>query len=192
MVGEYVTKCKHSNQFKDGKAGHWWFQGFKVRHTNLTVRMPQPLSYYARALNSTKELITDFFFKLGPLYGRLNLICKLMQVYNAYETGVTVVHTPGKVITELGHRHMYYISATCFELPLCIIYSRKTKVPEIFKESARAGTLFCSSKNGWINSEVYLDWFDFILKNVPLARPIVLQDGNASHASIQLIELVCA
>ena len=53
MVGAYVTEGKRSNPFKDRKAGHWWFQGFKARHPNLTVRMPQPLSY-ARVLNSTK------------------------------------------------------------------------------------------------------------------------------------------
>ena len=46
MVGAYVTKCKR-------RTGHWWFQGFKARHPNLTVRMPQPLSY----ANSTKEVV---------------------------------------------------------------------------------------------------------------------------------------
>ena len=160
--------------------------------------MPQPLSY-ARALNSTKEVVTDFFGKLGSLYGRLNLISKPMQVYNADETGVTVVHKPGKVIAELGRRHvysvtsaergrthtvLYCISATGFVLPPCIIYPRKTKVPENFREGAGAGTLFCNSENGWINSEVYLEWFNLFLKSIPPARPVVLiQDGHASHVS---------
>jgi hypothetical protein len=207
MVGSYVTKCKRSNPFKDGKAGRYWFEGFKKRHPNLTVRMPQPLSY-ARALNSTKEVVTDFFGKLGSLYGRLNLISKPMQVYNADETGVTIVHKPGKVITELGRRHVYSvtsaergrthtvlscISATGVVLPPCIIYPRKTKVPENFREGAGAGTLFCNSENGWINSEVYLEWFDFFLKSIPPTRPVILiQDGHASHVSIQLIELARA
>ena len=132
MVGAYVAKCKQSNPFKDGKAARWWFQGFKARHPNLTVRMPQPLSY-ARALNSTKEVITNFFEKVGSLSGRLNLIS---QVYNADETGVTIVQKPGKVIAELGRHHVYSItsaergrthtilsciSATGFVLPPCII-----------------------------------------------------------------------
>ena len=51
MVGAYVTKCKR-------RTGHWWFQGFKARHPNLTVRMPQPLSY-ARAFNPTKEVVNS-------------------------------------------------------------------------------------------------------------------------------------
>ena len=49
MVGAYVAKC---NPFKDGKAGCWWF---KAWHPNLTVCMPQPLSY-ARA---TKEVFLE-------------------------------------------------------------------------------------------------------------------------------------
>ena len=102
-----------------------------------------------------------FFGKLGSLYGRLNLISKPMQVYNADETGVTIVHKTGKVIAELGRRHVYSvtsaergrthtvlccISATGVVLPPCII------------------TLFCNSENGWINSEVYLEWLVFFKK----------------------------
>ena len=53
MVGAYITEGKRSNPFTDRKVGHWWFKRFKARHPNLTVRMPQSLSY-ARVLNSTK------------------------------------------------------------------------------------------------------------------------------------------
>ena len=49
MVYLYVKKCKRSNPFKNEKAGRWWFQGFKSRHPNLTIRIPQPLSH-CRAL----------------------------------------------------------------------------------------------------------------------------------------------
>ena len=207
LVGTYITKCKRNNPFKDGKAGRWWFDGFKKRHPTLTIRMPQPLSY-ARALCSKKVVVTDFFGKLGSLYGKLNLISKPMQVFNADETGVTIVHKPGKVIAELGRKHVYSItsaergrthtvlsciSATGFVIPPCIIYPRKTKVPESFKEGAAAGVMYSHSKNGWINSDIYLEWFDFFLKNIPPARPVVLiQDGHASHISVQLIELARA
>ena len=34
--------------------------------------------------------------------GRLNLITKPMQVYNADETGVSIVHKMGKVLAHLG------------------------------------------------------------------------------------------
>ena len=50
--------------------------------------------------------------------------------------------------------------------------------------------MFCNSDNGWINAEIYLEWFNNFLKSIPPARPVVLiQDGHASHISIELIEL---
>ena len=58
MVGAYHYVTEQTKQ--DGKAGCWWFQGFKGWHPSLTVCMPQPLSY-ARALNSTKEVKTEFW-----------------------------------------------------------------------------------------------------------------------------------
>ena len=46
------------------------------------------------------------------------------------------------------------------------------------------------SENGWITSELYLDWFKFFLRNISPARPVLLiQDGHSSHVSIELIEL---
>ena len=64
-----------------------------------------------------------FFGKLGSLYGRLNLISKLMQVYNADETGVTIVHKTGKVIAELGRRHVYSVTS---------VHLLKGAVPTLF------------------------------------------------------------
>ena len=101
IIYMYRVKCKRSNPFKNEKAGKWWFQGFKSRHPNLTVRVSQTL-FYCRAISSNKENMSDFFGKLGSMYGKLNLISKPMQVFNSDETGVTIVHKPGKVIAELG------------------------------------------------------------------------------------------
>ena len=131
-----------------------------------------------------------------------------MQIYNSDETGVTIVFKPGKVVTELGQRNVYSVSAaergkthtilSCvsacgFVLPPMMIYPRKRPVPEHLRESAYPNTLFASSETGWINAQLYLDWFKFFLENVPPTRPILLiQDGHHSHVSIELIELARA
>ena len=130
--------------------------------------MPQQLSY-ARAFCSNRDNnITDFFGKLGAVYGKLNLISKPMQVYNSDETGVTIVHKPGKVLAELGRRHVYSvtsgekgrtdtvlscISASGFVLPPCI-YSIPVKEESSrqLKEEALPDTLFCNSDNASITS----------------------------------------
>ena len=95
-----TTQRKHP--FRDQKAGRAWFDGFCRRHPNLSIRSPLPLSY-CRARRANMDTINDFFGKLGAIYGRLNLTCKPMQIYNCDETGVSVVHKPGKVVAEMGH-----------------------------------------------------------------------------------------
>ena len=191
------------------RVGRWWFQGFKARHPNLTVCMPQALSH-CRALCSNKETISDFFGKLGAIYGKLNLISKPMQIYNSDETGVTIVHKPTKVVAELGRRNVYSVtsaekgrthtvlscvSVSAFVLPPCIVYPRKRKVPDNLREGAVPGTLFAQSENGWINCDIYmyLEWFEFFLKNIPPLRPVILiQDSHVSHMLIKVIELARA
>ena len=83
-----VQKSERKNPFRGGKAGRAWFEGFRRRHPQLSLRAPQPLSY-CRAISSNQATVDDFFGKLGSLYGRLNLITKPMLIYNCDETGIT-------------------------------------------------------------------------------------------------------
>ena len=207
MAFTIVDKVQRKHPFKDGKAGCAWFEGFRKRHPNLTLRSPQPLSY-CRALCSNQDTIDGFFGELGALYGRLNLISKPMQIFNVDETGISVVHKPGKVVTALGRRNVYAltsaergkthtvlscVSASGYVLPPMIVYPRKKKVLDNLKEGAIPGTLFTNSDSGWINSELYLEWFNFFLQQIPPVRPVLLlQDGHASHTSIEVIELARA
>lgn len=201
-----VDKSGRQHPFTNGLAGRAWFEGFKSRHPKLTMRTPQPLSYN-RATCGNKETISDFFAKLGGVYGRLNLLSKPMQIFNIDETGVSVVHKPGKVVAEVGrrvwsltsaergktHTVVTCISASGFVLPPCLIYPRKKAVPDNFRDGAVPGTLFRSTENGWINQQVYLEWFQWFITVIPPARPVLLiEDGHGSHISIELIELARA
>ena len=71
---------------------------------------------------------------------------QLMQVYNCNETGASIVHKPGKVIAELGHRNVYAITSaergkihtivSCvspsgYTLPPMMVYPRKKSEPGI-------------------------------------------------------------
>lgn len=199
-----AEKTGKTHPFKGGFAGRGWYEGFKSRHPRLTLRSPQPLSY-CRALCSNKETIDDFFEKLGGVYGRLNLISKPMQIFNVDETGIGIVHKPGKVIAEVGRRNVHSltsaekgkthtiiscVSASGMALPPMMIYPRKRCVPEKLKEGAVRGTIFKTSESGWVNQEIYLEWFDNFLQSIPPKRPVLLiQDGHSSHLSIELIEL---
>ena len=198
-----AEKSHKKHPFSGESAGRSWFDGFKKRHPMLTIRTPQPLSY-CRALCANPDVISDFFGKLGSLYGKLNLFSKPMQIFNSDETGISVVHKPGKVITQLGRHNVYSItsaergkthtilscvSASGFVLPPLMIYPRKQSVPDNLRVGAVPNTLFHNSENGWINSDIYFDWLKFFSRNIPPIRPVLLiQDGHGSHISIEVIE----
>ena len=85
------------------------------------------------------------------------------------------------------------VSASGFALPPTIIYPRKKAVPDCCKKDALPGTMFTNSDNGWINRNKYAMWFDFFLKAIPPARPVLLiEDGHASHVTMEIIVLARA
>ena len=80
--------------------------------------------------------------------------------------------------------------AHCFVLYLSHVASLHDTFTEN-KEGAVPGTLFCNSENGWINSDVYLDWFDFFFEEH--SSVALIQDGHASHVSIRAsdVHILC-
>ena len=105
-----AKRLHKEHNFKEEKAGRWWFDGFRSRHPKLTIHSPQPLSY-CRALCSNSDILSTFLGKLGEVYGKLNLLTKPMQIFNCSETGVSVVHKPGKVLVQLGRRNVHSITS---------------------------------------------------------------------------------
>ena len=173
MAFSIAEKSGRDHPFKSGHAGRGWYEGFMSRHVNLTLRVPQPLSY-ARAVSGNKDAMDDFFAKLGAIYGRLNLISKPSQIYNADETGVTIVHKPSKVIAQIGRRNvssltsadrgkthttLSCVSASGQVLPPYMIYPRKRPVPEKMRDNAYPDTVFNVSANGWI---LFLSGYNFL------------------------------
>lgn len=187
--------------FKDGAAGRAWFDGFRSRHPKLTLRSTQ--SSHARASSANHGILSDYFAKLGAVCAKLNLLSKPMQIYNMDETGVSVVHKPGKVVTEVGCRNVWAItsgekgkthtiltcvSASGFALPPFLIYPRK-RITDNLKAGAVAGTAFHCSDTGWVNAELFLKWLHFFVESIPPSRPVLLiLDGLSSHISIEVIE----
>ena len=127
-----------------------------------------------------------------------------MQIYNMDECGISVVHKLGKFVTELGRRNVWAITSAekgkmhtllcCVSgsgqaLPPFMIFPRK-RMLEKLKLGCVPGTYFSCSVSGWVTHELYLEWFKFFIANIPPTRPVLLiEDGHASHISIEIIEL---
>ena len=195
--------CGRAHPFHNEMAGRAWLDGFFRRHPNLTVRKPQSLSYN-RAVSANIDTINDYFAKIGALYARLNILTKPMQIYNMDECGISIVHTPGKVVTELGRKTVWTItsaekgkthtllccvSASGHALPPFMIFPRK-RMSDKLKAGCVPGTYFACSISGWVTKELYLEWYKFFIDNIPPTRPVLLiEDGHASHVAIEVIEL---
>lgn len=203
MAYAIAEKTGRDHPFKEGHAGRGWYEGFMARQATLTLRTPQALSY-ARAVSSNKETIDNFFAKLGAMFGRLNLVAKPSQIFNADESGVSIVHRPSKVVTQIGRRNvpsvtsadkgrthtiLACVSASGQVIPPFMIYPRKRPVPEKMREGAYPNTVFHVSDNGWINKELFFLWFKLFCQMIPPSRPVLLVlDGHGSHISIDVIE----
>ena len=101
--------------------------------------------------------VSDYFAKLAALCAKLNLFTKPMNIYNMDETGLsTIVHNPGRVVTELGRRNVWAItsaekgkthtiltcvSASGYSLPPFIVYPRR-RISDNLKVAAVPGTSF--------------------------------------------------
>ena len=135
------------------------------------------------------------FGKLAAVCAKWNVLNKPMNIFNMDETGVTIVHKRGKVVTEIGRQNVWSITsgphkcvfASGFVLPLFLIYPRK-RITEHPKEGAIAGTVFHDSDSGWLNTELFLTWLQYFNESIPPSRPVLLiLDGHSSHVSIEAI-----
>jgi hypothetical protein len=55
-------------------------------------------------------------------------------------------------------------------------------------KNAPSGSIIRESKNGWINSELLLEWLHHFVKCIPAARPVLLiMDSHASHVGTEVI-----
>ena len=100
------------------------------------------------------------------------------------ETGVSIVHKPGKVIAQLGWKRVLHHVRRKTENPHCTVLrlsirsgiasydnlSEEQKIPERLKEGCVPNTLFANSANGWINGDLYIEWFQFFLKKTFLQQ----------------------
>ena len=129
-----VEASGREHPFTDGDAGRAWFDGFRSRHPRLTLRSTQSLSH-ARASSANSEIVSDFLGKLGAVCAKLNILNKPMNIFNMDETGVTIVHKGGKVVTKIGRQNVWAVTSgekgkthtiLGFVLPPFLIYPRQS------------------------------------------------------------------
>lgn len=202
LVYQYCDSNNIRNNFskKDSCAGRDWFEAFMNRHQDLSVRTPEPTSVQ-RAIGFNTAKARMFFDVLGKLLfdeNGMRLIPEA-QIYNVDESGYTIVHKPSKVVAQKGQRGVgaitsaergQTITAVCCMsaaghfVPPLLLFPRK-RIKEELMDRAPIGSIAAASPSGWINEEIFAQWFDHFISVVqPRMRPqptLLILDGHSSH-----------
>ncbi|KAK3730439.1 hypothetical protein QZH41_003000 [Actinostola sp. cb2023] len=183
-----------------------WWRGFLNRHPELSLRASQNFGLVRTLI--TRPLIEAFYKRLLDTmtqnqYGG-NLTDKPHLIFNCDESGFEFNAINKIVAAARGAKHVPRISKGQHEkvtvlacssaagnsLPPMFIYkSLSGRLPNGVKEGAPEGTLFVAQKSGWIDKDLYLQWFkELFLRPIPSERPVLLiMDGHKSHVTEDLI-----
>lgn len=206
MAYQLALRNNIKHPFNNLTAGRKWLKGFLYRHTDkLSLRTPTGTSF-ARAKGFTKENVKTFF----------NLLEKELEqnkfppnrIYNVDETGVSVVQSKiPKVIGAKGKKQIGALTSaergSLISLCLCmsavgdfvpplLIFPRK-KMNILLMKGAPAGSIARCHPSGWIQADIFLDWFEHFIKHTKPTKedPVLLVlDGHYSHTrNVNLIDM---
>ena len=177
------------------KITNGWWESFKRRHKDISLRVAEPLSY-ARMVCSSPDILNRYYDLLESTLEENNLMDKPCQVFNADESGMPLDPPSLKVVATSGAKHSQVIcsgnkaqitilaccNAAGYAMPPMVIFDRKSLKPELTVGEV-PGTMYGLSGSGWIDTELFELWFSqHFLAYAPPARPLLLLlDGHSSH-----------
>ena len=209
LVFQFCCKNQIPNPFTTTeKAGRDWLNGFLQRNPEISIRKPENVSI-GRAYGFSRHKLADFFTKyLKVIYNENgNRIIPNSNIYNADESGFTIDHRPEKILGQKGKRaigtltsaekgktitFLPAVSAVGHYVPPLFVFPRKRMKLELL-ENAPDGSIGAANPTGWINTEIFEEWFDHFLNVVqPKARPqptLLIFDGQKAHTkNVSLID----
>lgn len=208
LAFELAEKMQLPHRFNKEKkiAGKKWYYRFMKEHPTLSLRVPEPTSM-ARSKGFNKERVNDFFNKYEEILDTYKFAAH--QIYNIDETALSTVHKPSKVISQKGKHQVGAITsgergltttgicamnAVGDFVPPMLIFKR-SRLNDALKKGAPPNTAFGCSKNGWITSELFVQWLQHFIKCTRLEKSnqkqiLLLLDGHSTHTkNFEAIEL---
>ena len=184
------------------KAGRDWLLAFLRHHPELSVRVPEPTSM-GRAVGFNKPHVDKFFNILKTELQKNGVTAE--RLWNADETGITIVHRPGKIMAKSGVKQvgkitsaekgetvtvMCAVNGAGTYVPPMMIFKRR-RMNELLLKGSPPGTIGSVSPNGWIDGDLFLKWLKHFVAHVkPSAenKVILVVDGHASHKTLAAVE----
>ncbi|KAF3978760.1 MAG: hypothetical protein HFP77_00250, partial [Methylococcales symbiont of Iophon sp. n. MRB-2018] len=196
-----IVKEIVSSKGKDVHVSSGWWESFKHRHPQLTLRTVEKLSY-VRFVMTDESIITRYFDLLEQTLLDNELAESPSMIFNCDESGLPLEHAPSSVVALKGQKHPRAITsgnkkqitvlacgnASGFVIPPLVIFARKALNPKLTVGEV-PGTMYGLSDSGWMNSDIFDNWFTHhFLIHAPSSRPLLLiLDGHSSHYSPQFI-----
>lgn len=205
IVERYVKNNNLKTPFKGGRPGEDWFLGFSRRH-NLSIKKPQSVEY-ARKKCLDPFIINNYFEILKNQLDDLNLHDKPRQIWNLDETNFCMDPSKTKIVGRRGAPSsrttagsgrdnttvLMAASADGFKAPPLIVYKAKNMWDDwvALPSESFPGTTYATTANGWMESNIFLRYFEKSLLQVfGDVRPILLiYDGHSSHVDDRLIRI---
>lgn len=197
------NNISHNFNVDKGLAGKDWLYGFLKRNAEIKLRQPEGTSLN-RISSFNAEATQLFYSNIQTLMQKFKF--EPNRIYNIDETGITTVQKKcPKVYGPKGAKKVgaaisgergrtitavFCMSAAGNYIPPMLIYPRK-RMPPTLQKNGPIGASYKCSKNGWINTELFLSWLSHFAKHAKptAADPILLVlDNHSSHISIASYE----
>ncbi|KAG5262976.1 hypothetical protein AALO_G00281080 [Alosa alosa] len=188
----------------------WWFR-FRRRHWDRTSRTPDTLDRN-RPHGATEEAVAvdGLFSLIEPLYAKHGLGDKPHLIFNCDETVFGQTHSREMVFCQ---KHVdsqqntlkdpitvhCCVSASGESIPPLIIFTKSLPKASYALDGPK-DALYGVSKEGYMDSDLFVKWLGHFVKYAPTERPLVLfLDQRETHVSKDVvnfcqdkgIELVC-
>nr|XP_047138967.1 uncharacterized protein LOC124814907 [Hydra vulgaris] len=172
------NKLTHKFNRKTQLAGKDWYYSFIKRHSNISLRKPEPTSLNSiNGFNATE--VKMFFENLETLQKTYHFDPN--HIYNVDETGISNVQRNSKILALKGQKQVGM--ATSAE------EGSTTTVVCAFSASGKGGNadmLATVSDSGWINENLFVDWLNHFIS---FAKPtkdepvLLILDNHEIHIS---------
>lgn len=213
LVCEYVKLNNLKTPFKEDRPSDVWYYSFMRRHPSLTFKKPEQLQKLRKDARKP-DVIYSFYSKLKEAYTKNNITPFDGEfIFNCDESGFLTDPSKLKAIGEKGQTLsrvfggsgresvsvLACISANGSFLPPFIVFKGSAVQARWTSENAFPGTLYSTSKNGWMEEPLFFNWFETmfvksietlrISKNKPNQTAVLLFDGHCSHISLRILNL---
>ena len=189
-----------STPFKYDRPGRTWMKAFMKRN-KLSLKKASMICISRKSNTANPFVIYDFYDKLATIFDA-NPDLNPENIWNCDESGFPTDPVKSKVIAprnKPGFKLSYgarrenittlaVCNATGKVLDPLIIFQGKNFQSLWRGDMALPNTFYGVTVNGWMETDVFADWFDaFADKNK--GRPMLLLfDGHMTHISIRVIQ----